>query len=119
MEAKDTVGVVCAWEYPVFKMPEIDNDAIASALEAIEAGGPYRSNQQATTHPWVGIPIAKALKIKLTKRGKKTLNNLIEDWLQDGFLRKVTDTDPVTRKSREFIEVCVKPLSAGKKQARF
>jgi hypothetical protein len=105
----DTVGVVTAWDYPAFKSADVDDDDTTLALAAIKAGGPWRSNPQATTHPWVGVPIAQALRIDLnTRHGKKNVTELIADWLQRGLLERVGETDPASRKVREFIVVRTK-----------
>jgi hypothetical protein len=104
-EEPDTVGVVTAWDYPTFEMPEVTEALIKAALAAVKAGGPWRLSPQSKTHPWIGIPIAKTLKLDPeSKHTRKFLIDLIDGWLGQ-HLDKVTRVDPVTRHRREFIEV--------------
>jgi hypothetical protein len=102
MDEPDTVGVVTAWEYPKFDIPEITPELVKSVMAHVRAGGPWRLDPQSKTNPWIGIPIAEVLKVD-PQRAKKWLVFQIDLWLDSGLLRKVTAHDPHTRKDREFI----------------
>jgi hypothetical protein len=99
----DNVGVVVSYNYPVVELPTETPSVIALAVAKIRAGGPWRFNQQA--RDWIGVPIAKALNIDLSKPGqKKALNKRVTDWIARDILKVVIKKDH-QRKDREFVEV--------------
>ena len=86
----DDVGVVTRWDYPVVDEPVVDTDALIRVKDAIRRGGPWRSDQKATSEPWVGIPIAQVLGLDpQSKFDKKAVAKSIKSWLATGVLRRV------------------------------
>lgn len=108
----DEVGVVTAWDYPDVKMPKITADDIRRAQAAMRAGGPWRSDQRASTRPWVGIPIAETLGLDLARKAdKREVVRLVKDWVRAGYLRQFEELDDVSRKSHTYIDVGKPPLA--------
>ena len=76
-----------------------DFERVAAEIRA----GEWRVSQQATK--WVGLPVAKALGLKLTvKQDRARVAQLIKTWLGTGALVKVEKQDD-RRKMKVFVEV--------------
>jgi AAA domain len=101
----DNVQVIELWNYPVVEKPRVTGSDIRLAQDKIAAGGPWRSSSQSKKEPWVGIPIARALGLKLeTPVQKRAVTWLIHDWVTAGHLKRVEGEDE-HRERREYIEV--------------
>ena len=100
----DNVGVVTRWEYPKIELPKVHDVEIKNALTAVRGGGPWRADPRSAKEPWVGIPIAQALRLNLLDtRVKKSVVKLVKDWLAAGLLIVVEGQDE-TRRTREYVE---------------
>jgi hypothetical protein len=100
----DNVGVVTRWEYPKIELPKVHDVEIKNALAAVRGGGPWRADSRSIKEPWVGIPIAQALRLNLLDtRVKKSVVKLVKDWLAAGLLIVVEGQDE-TRRTREYVE---------------
>jgi hypothetical protein len=98
------VGVVTAWEYPQATRPTVTANHIKRAQDDIRAGGPWREDHRAVKEPWVGIPMAQVLGVNIAfKPDKRWVEQLVLDWLSQGFLKRVEIPDG-NRKARVFIE---------------
>jgi AAA domain len=97
----DSIGVVTKWEWPdpLEGVTGRDFERIATEIRA----GEWRESAQATK--WVGVPVAKALGLKLTlKQHRARVTQLIRTWLGTGALVKVEKLDD-RRKKKVFVEV--------------
>ena len=114
----DEVGVVTAWGYPYLVAPVITPSVIERVHSAIK-GGRWRANPQATKEPWVGIPIAQALGLDLlSKANKRTVAELVKEWLGAGLLRRVSRQDKGSNfEPVEYIEAGVNPGPVGVRDA--
>jgi hypothetical protein len=110
----DNVGVAIRWQYPQIQLPALNEYQISVALAAVQAGGPWRANANSTKEPWVGVPIADALKLNpLDPRVRRAVNKLVKQWLAAGRLRNVKRPDE-HRQQREYVEVAaVRTGAAG------
>lgn len=98
----DTVGVVTPWEWPD-PLAEISVEQLRAAQREVAAGGPWRANNQAKD--WVGLPIARALKIDVgSKLGKAKVTSLLKTWMATGMFVEVEGKDS-NRDTRKFVEV--------------
>jgi hypothetical protein len=103
-EPGEQVGVVTAWEYPQAVKPTVTSNHIKRAQDVIRAGGPWRESAQSVKEPWVGIPIALVMGVNTAnKPDRKWINDLVLDWIMEGFLKRVEQPDG-NRKAREYIE---------------
>jgi hypothetical protein len=99
--AGDNLGIVTPWEWPdpLAGMTGADFEKAAAAIRA----GKWRESPQATE--WVGYPIARALKLNLSKKADKAkIKELIKIWIGTGALA-VVDGEDSQRKRRKFVEV--------------
>jgi hypothetical protein len=100
----DKVGVATAWFYPRTEKPMITKSTVIRAQDRIRAGGPWRENQQAKNEQWVGVPVALAIGWDLTSKAKKkVINELVQDWIGRGWLKKVIGQD-YKREDRWYVE---------------
>lgn len=98
----DMVGVVTQWEWPDH-IAEISVDQLRAAQREVASGGQWRANHQ--SKEWVGIPIARALKIDLNlKSGKAKVTSLLKTWMATGMFVEVQGHDS-KRMARTFVEV--------------
>jgi hypothetical protein len=109
----DNVGVVTPWQYPKIDLPKITPADVDRALEAVRAGGPWRSNSSSTKEPWVGVPIAKVLLIDLLNPfAKRAVIGLIKELFKTGRLKRVKGRDD-HYEVREYVEAPAEEASAG------
>jgi len=98
----DVVGVVTAWDWP----NHMDGVSVADlrvAQLAISQTGPWRADVRSAE--WVGIGIAKALRIDLSSRnGKAKVAGLVRQWVTSGMFIEVEKIDD-QRHKRRFVEV--------------
>jgi hypothetical protein len=100
----DEVGVATAWQYP--DKTATTPEQRQKALELIKQGDSWRFDSQATT--WIGKPIAEALGYDLQiKINKKSVDALIDEWLNSGILEKYQAHDS-RRRPREHVRVAAK-----------
>jgi len=98
----DSVGVVTAWEWPN-PLDTISVYDLRAAQNTVAEGGPWRESIQAKD--WVGIPIAKALRLDINNKShKKRISQLLKIWIQNGMFVIVNGFDE-KRNKRPFIEV--------------
>jgi hypothetical protein len=97
----DIVGVVATWEPPKL-LDDVTAADFEAASRAIKAGMWRESSQ---SNAWVGIPIAKALKLNLTdKFGTAKVKELIKVWIKSGALIVVEHKDEKSM-PRKFVMV--------------
>ena len=97
----DDMGVVTKWEWPN-PLDGVTGQDFEKAAVAIRASK-WRENAQCKD--WVGIPIAKALKLNvISKADRAKVTGLIKVWLASGALVKVEGPDD-RRRVKIFIEV--------------
>ncbi|WIW43852.1 AAA family ATPase [Bradyrhizobium sp. 62B] len=107
----DSVGVVESWSFP--RTAEIRLIEILRVMAVIRSGGPWRLSSQASSEPWVGIPIAETLDRDLGKPAhKKEINGLIKAWINQKWLKVVLREDR-KRIEREYVEVGKPPSAPG------
>jgi hypothetical protein len=97
----DDVGVVTVWapSDPLDGVTGRDFDKVAAAIHA----GRWRESSQAKN--WVGIPVAKALRLDLaSKADKAKVRALVQIWLKAGSLVVVEEPD-ANRIIRKFVKV--------------
>lgn len=98
----DVVGVVTAWNWPDH-MDGVSVGDLRVAQLAISQTGPWRADVRSSE--WVGIGIAKALRIDLNDRnGKAKVGGLVRQWTASGMF-KVVDGQDENRHKRQFVEV--------------
>jgi hypothetical protein len=101
LEPGDSVGVVVKWKWPdpLDGVTGSDFDAAAAAIRA----GRWKENVQA--RDWVGIPIAKALRLSLTSKADKAkVKGLIKIWIAAGSLIVVEEKDE-HRELKKYVKV--------------
>ena len=101
LDRGDDMGVVTKWEWPdpLDGVTGADFDKAAAAIRA----GKWRKDAQCKD--WVGMAVAKALKLDLSsKAAKAKVVGLIKVWLASGALVEVEGQDD-RRRIRTFIEV--------------
>lgn len=97
-------GVATQWDFPMMEDLVAASDEINDALKLISKGGPWRKSAQSTNEQWIGVPIAKALKLDpKNKMHRKQLTDLIDEWLKDGILKEIT-VKGANGKMRPYIE---------------
>lgn len=97
----DSVGVVTPWEWP----NALDGVSVSDLrkAQAAVADGRWRENPQAKD--WVGIPIAKALGLDLTKKADRSkVSGALKIWTATGMFIVVEGLDD-KRRMRSFVEV--------------
>ena len=99
----DSVGVVTPWAWTTAGS-SVEPSEVLAIHEAI-AGAEWRESSQAPS--WVGIPIAKALGLKLPDDAKQ-VKATVKTMLADGYLARVEGLD-AKRMKRTFI-VAATPL---------
>jgi hypothetical protein len=100
----DYVGVVTCWQYPEVAVVKASPTDIDRALDRVRAGGPWRKNQRSTSEPWVGVPIAEALRLDLmVPATRRSVAKLVKTLLEAGKLREVPGRD-ARRNPRDFVE---------------
>jgi hypothetical protein len=83
----DNVGVVTVWKWPG-PFDGITVHELRAAQKAVSEGGPWRASYQATD--WVGIPIAKALKLDPRKPSDRSkVRGLLAAWIENGMFVEV------------------------------
>jgi len=91
---------VTTWK-PPNPLEGVTGDDFETAARAIRAGN-WKESIQAKD--WVGIPIAKALDLKLTVKAEKAkVRGLIEIWVKAGSLVVVQEKDPARREMKKFV----------------
>jgi len=86
-------------------------EQVQACQEAI-AGGDYRAAIQCGSE-WAGYAVAKALGLSANERAERsTVQAILDRLLVEGWLRKVPERNPETRKTREFVRVG-KPAVGG------
>ena len=86
-------------------------EQVQSCQEAI-AGGDYRAAIQCGSE-WAGYAVARALGLSANERAERsTVQAILDRLLVEGWLRKVPERNPETRKTREFVRVG-KPAVGG------
>jgi hypothetical protein len=101
LEPGDSVGVVCAWQWPDHRADVTAADLL-KVQQALD-GGRWRLDAQATE--WVGRPIADALQLDFTAKGDTAkVKTLLKMWLQSGALVVVEGKDSKSNK-KSFVEV--------------
>jgi hypothetical protein len=97
----DAVGVVTSWEWP--EPMDGVTEADLRAAQAEIAKGQWKRDPRASG--WVGIPIARALKLDTSDPGdREKIKKLLAIWIKSGALRVIISKDS-TRHDREFIDV--------------
>jgi hypothetical protein len=97
----DSVGVVESWTWPDPLADVTGNDFDAARL--LINAGTWREHPQAKQ--WVGIPVAQALGLDLTKSSDKAkVAGVIKAWLAAGSL-EVYEASDENRVSRTFVRV--------------
>jgi AAA domain len=100
----DYVGVVTRWQYPEVEVARVSPADIEGALARVRAGGPWRKNPRSTSEPWVGVPIAEALRLDLmVPATRRSVVKLVKNLLEAGRLREVPGRD-AKRNPRNFVE---------------
>ncbi len=114
----DNIGVVTSWDYPMVDEPVVDVDVLTEVKDAIRNGGPWRSDQKATSEPWVGTPIAKVLGLNLqSKLDKRAVAKLIKGWLAAGVLVQVDHQGRgADRHIHKYLEVAPEVAAAAKRK---
>src|SRR5262249_51714365 len=99
---EDNVGVLTVWEWP----DPLDTLTVAdlqAAQKAVNAGGPWRANNQAKD--WVGKPIAEALHLDLGNDAHRAkIRGALKIWMHNKMFKEVEKKDD-KRKDKTFIEV--------------
>ena len=102
MDLSDHVAVVETWEWPDAFTGIETRDLIAAQTEVM-AGGPWRQSPQSPQ--WVGVPIARALRLDLdSKADRQRVGRLLKTWTTNGMFVTVEGQDEA-RKARTFVEV--------------
>jgi hypothetical protein len=96
----DEVGVATAWTWPNAFEGVTPSD-LRAAQKEVGQGGPWRANHQAKN--WVGIPIAKALRLNPNK-DRKRIAALLETWIRNGMFVVVPGKGS-DRHPTQFVEV--------------
>ena len=98
----DHIGVVTGWTWPD-PLDGVQTADLRAAQAAVSAGGQWRENSQC--RDWVGIPIAQALKLDLSKKPDRSkVIRLLKIWT-DNKMFVVTKGLDEHRKPRSFVEV--------------
>jgi hypothetical protein len=98
----DDVGVAAKWTYPD-PFDDIRPDDLRRAQAEVDKGGPWREHYQAKE--WVGIPIARALKLNAKKKeDRKKIMKLLEVWIESGMFI-VVEGEGRSRHKTNFVEV--------------
>lgn len=98
----DHIGVVTGWTWPD-PLDGVKTADLRAAQAAVSAGGQWRENSQC--RDWVGIPIAQALKLDLSKKPDRSkVIRLLKIWT-DNKMFVVTKGLDEHRKPRSFVEV--------------
>ena len=95
----DDVGVVVAWEAQTLDR-HVSDELVAKA-QTIIAKGNYRKDSQ-SPH-WVGLKIARLLELD-PKTHRSYINNLIDDWIDNGWLVAELAKDE-QRKNKTFVRI--------------
>ncbi|WP_063996991.1 MULTISPECIES: AAA family ATPase [unclassified Bradyrhizobium] len=101
LDPGDSVGVVVSWKWPnpLDGVTGADFDAAAAAIRA----GNWRHDGQAKE--WVGIPIARAMKLDISRKADKAkVNGLVKLWIGAGALEVYEELDE-KRMKRKFVRV--------------
>ncbi|MGY4297133.1 hypothetical protein ACVWXN_005228 [Bradyrhizobium sp. i1.4.4] len=97
----DYVGVATKWEWPN-PLDGVTGSDFERAAAAIKAGR-WRASSQAKD--WVGVPIAKALRLSIAVKSEKAkVAGLIKIWLDSGALVEVEEKNDA-RQMKKFIVV--------------
>lgn len=98
----DRIGVVTPWTWPD-PLAGINTKDLRAAQAAVSAGGQWRENSQCKD--WVGIPIAQALNLDLSKKPDRSkVIRLLKVWTTSGMFVTTQGVDE-HRKPRSFVEV--------------
>ncbi len=101
-EGGDKVAVVTQWEWPN-PLDGVTGKDFEQAAYYIKQGK-WKDSTQAKD--WVGIPIARALKLDISdKADKAKIIGLLKIWIASGALIKVKRMDEARREEKMFIEV--------------
>ncbi|MDN3571451.1 ATP-binding protein [Methylobacterium longum] len=110
----DQVAVVEPWEWPdPFEGVGADDLRAAQSEVAgtVAAGARWRLNVQSPD--WVGIPIARALKLNHDDKAHRTrISRMLRVWLETGMFAVVEGKD-ANHKKREYVEVGKHASDAG------
>lgn len=98
----DFVGVVSKWDMPD-AFDEITIEDLRACQEAIN-GGEYKHNAQAAA--WVGNIIAQTFDWDIDDKAiKAKVKKIIETWIKNSSLKKVTRYDVKAKRDAPFVEV--------------
>jgi hypothetical protein len=98
----DSVGVAVSWRWPD-PMKDVTVADLRAAQNEVSKGGPWRENMQA--RDWVGIPIAKALRLDPdNKKVCEIIKAALKQWTDNKMFKEVSGKDK-DYKDRTFIEV--------------
>ncbi|MCP1551647.1 MULTISPECIES: AAA family ATPase [Methylorubrum] len=98
----DHIGVVTGWTWPD-PLDGVQTADLRAAQAAVSAGGQWRENSQC--RDWVGIPIAQALKLDLSKKPDRSkVIRLLKIWIGNKMFVVTKGLDE-HRKPRSFVEV--------------
>ena len=110
----DQVAVVKPWEWPdPFEGVGTDElrDAQAEVAGCTAAGARFRLNVQSPE--WVGIPIARALKLNHEDKAHRSkINRMLKVWIETGMFAVVQGKD-AKGNNRDFVEVGKHASDAG------
>ena len=94
LDVGDSIGVVTAWKYPAKEPVKVTGATIRAVQERVKAGGPWRADPRAKNEAWVGIPVAEALGVDLSRKtNRKAIADTVDKLVTAGFLKRVEGKD--------------------------
>lgn len=114
LDLADHVAVVTSWEWPD-AFEGVDADGLRAAQTEVAscaaAGARFRLNAQSPD--WVGIPIARALKLDpADKAHRSKVGRMLKVWIETGMFVVIEGKDE-KRRPRDYVEVGEHASDAG------